>query len=103
MTWDFQEWLIIALFASLFFKEEFKMLVLHYFGVKGTEDKLQEGMNYMKLHFNDELTHILTELQVDQKNGFDKMEEKQDAAKKCIEKANTKLDEFDRYGIKTRV
>lgn len=103
MNWNFQEWLIIGLFATLFFKEEFKMLILHYFGIKGTEDKLQAGMDYMKMHFNDELTHILTDLQVDQKEGFGKMLEKQDSAKKCLERANNKLDEFDKFGIKSRI
>lgn len=102
MDWNFQEWLIVGLFASLFFKEEFKLLIFHYFGVKGTEDKLQAGMDYLKMHFNDELSHILTDIQVTQKDGFDKIHDKQDAAKRCLEKANNKLDEFDRYGIKTR-
>lgn len=102
MDWNFQEWLIVGLFASLFFKEEFKAIVLHRLGIKGIDDKLQSGMDYLKLHFNDELSHILTDIQVDQRDGFSKLHEKQDAMKRCIEKANNKLEEFDRYGVKSR-
>lgn len=31
---------------------------------------LADGFSYMKHHYNDELTAILTELQIDQKQGF---------------------------------
>ena len=72
-------------------------------GFSGSEDKLQAGMDYLKLHFNDELSHLLADIQVDQKEGFKTMIEKQDAAKKCIENANNKLNEFDKFGVKTRV
>lgn len=102
MNWDFQQWLIIGLFASLFFKEEFKTLVLHYFGIKGSDDKLQAGVDYLKFHYNDELSEKLDKMHSDQQVGFKEVHAKQDSMQDCIKRANNKLDNFENYGIKTR-
>lgn len=102
MDWNFQEWLIVALFATLFFKEEAKTLVLHYFGIKKPEENLQSGMDYLKLHFNDELSHILADIQIAQKEGIRKITDNQDILKKGVDSTNVKLNEFERYGIKMR-
>lgn len=49
---------------------------------------LNEGFLYMKHHYNDELTGILTELQVDQKQGFRDM----NASLKEISTALTRIE-----------
>lgn len=102
MTWDFQQWLIVALFVSLFFKDEAKVFLRHKMGLKGTEDNLESGMEYMKLHYNDELSAKLDTMHSDQEEGFKAVHLKQDAMQDCIKKANNKLDTFEKFGMPIR-
>lgn len=107
MNWDFQQWLIIALFVSLFFKDEAKWFLRSKLGLKNDNDELQAGMNYLKMHFNDELTSVLTTIQIDQKEGFKELkvlidgldDQGQQQCNKLIAIMN-KHSEWDRYGIK---
>ena len=103
MTFGFEQWLIIGLLITLFFKDEAKAFLRHRMGLSEPAENLQAGVDYLKMHYNDELTEKLTEIHNDQKEGFKSSFEKQDAAKKCIERANIKLEEFDKFGIKARV
>lgn len=103
MQLDFQQWLIVVLFVSLFFKDEAKGFIRNKLGLTTAgPEKLQEGMDYLKLHFNDDLTTILTELQVGQTQGFSSVKDKQDNLKDEVKRANYTLDSFDKYGVPIR-
>lgn len=66
---NFLESLVIFLLVSLFFKETIILVFKKYFGAYPDEDqrrtlKMASEMSELKLHFNDETTHILTDIQV---------------------------------------
>lgn len=56
---------------------------------------LDEGFKYMKHHYNDELTAILTELQVNQKEGFRDING-------SLKEISTMLTRIDAGGVKIR-
>lgn len=56
---------------------------------------LAEGMNYMKHHYNDALTLTLTEIQVEQKEGFRDMGS-------TLSKINESLVRIEAGGVKLR-
>lgn len=60
--------------------------------------KLQDGMDYMKMHFNDELTGILTELQVGQRE----MRECQVKQGATLAEVNESLRDIVRNGVRIR-
>lgn len=92
---DFSQVLILLLIASLFFKDEIRVLMTKYLGVKpngaGTQQKLQNTMDELQLHFNDETTHLLTDILGASKRAADH-----------AEKSFQILQEFKEYGIRQR-
>lgn len=74
----FQEYLIIGLLLTLFFKEALGSYITGLLGGKkkeGTPEKIQAGLDYMKLHYNDELTVLLTSMQVRQGEILDEIKD----------------------------
>lgn len=102
MQFGFEQWLIIGLLVTLFFKDEAKRYIQHKLGLSAPEENLQDGMNYLKMHFNDELTHILTDLQVDQKEGFRLSHDNQADGLKELQAIKTRINEMKEYGVKIR-
>lgn len=72
MQFDFLQYLIIGLIGLLFAKDYLLNIISQWLGISRDSDKLSDSqilqgkMDYLKMHFNDELTKILTELQVGQ-------------------------------------
>ena len=65
----FQESLIMFLIVSLFFKETIVAVFRKWAGLSPTEDQrrtlqMANTMEGLKMHFNDETTHLLTDIQV---------------------------------------
>jgi hypothetical protein len=69
ITTHFQESLIMVLIVALFFKETLTEWVKAKMGAAPNETErrtvqMANQMSELKMHFNDETTHILTDLQV---------------------------------------
>lgn len=108
MEYSFLEILILVLIGLLFFKETVLSWVAQKFGFKDGSDKsrrmvnLQNTMSDLKLHFNDKTTHILTEIQVNLSEGFEKLDEKSNSQCKKLDAIISRQEEMLKYGVKTR-
>ena len=62
------------------------------------EEKIQETLEYLKLHFNDELTKVLTEIRVDQR------ESRETQLQQCgkLEEIRDSLREIVRNGVRIK-
>lgn len=95
----FLETLVLILIVALFFKDTLAPWINKKLGIEPQSEfvhdavKLQNSMDELKLHFNDETTRLLTEIQVNMQRGF----------KELTDKIDTVLDslrEIDKYGVK---
>lgn len=67
----FLEALIVLLLSLLFFKEAFIGWISSFVGHVPQTQRVADNVEHLRNHYNDDITQILTELQVGQKEGKD--------------------------------
>lgn len=101
-TLDFSQVLILILIGSLFFKDEIRILMTKYFKLpangSGTAEKLQTTMNQLQHHYNDETTHILTDILEESRRHTQKLDVVIDNSKSIL----NRQDEMIKYGVPER-
>lgn len=101
-TLDFYQALILILVASLFFKDEIRILLTKYFKLPpngaGTVEKLQSSMNQLQHHYNDETTHLLKDILEESRRGNGKLDRVLEHNVTMI----NKQDEMMKYGVPER-
>lgn len=97
----FLETLVLVLIVALFFKETLAPWINSKLGIEPSNDlarnavKLQNSMDDLKIHFNDETTRLLTEIQVNMREGFKELN------RKCDDMLDN-FREIDKYGVKVQ-
>lgn len=106
---DFSQVLILILVGSLFFREEIRAALKKYFGlnfngngaVSGSQPELKnmdQKMTQLQAHYNEETTHLLTELLHESRRHSAKLDMVIDHSRTII----TKQDEMMKYGVPER-